>query len=245
MSPIPTLSVVVPAYNEEVLIENTIRKLRCALDQLGVSSEIIIVNDGSHDRTGALADQLSHNLERVVALHQQNQGIGGAFRTGVERASGDYLILWPADMPAEPGDLAPYCAEFGHADVIVGCRRRRVGYNPIMLLNSWLYPKLVEVLFGLRLRDVNWIHAYRREALTKIRLTQRGIPMLAEALIRLRDNGATLVEVDVEMKVRLGGVPSASRFRVMRQTLTGLLSLWSTWRHEIRSVPQACQHPLR
>jgi len=238
MNPVPpALSVVVPAFNEEALLDEAIRRLRRTLDELQLSAEIIIVNDGSRDRTGAIADTLANDLKDVVACHQENQGIGGAFRRGASIATGDYLILWPADMPAAPADLAPYTAQFGKADVIVGVRRMRVGYNPLMAFNSWLYPKLVATLFGLRLRDVNWIHAYRRTQFLKIRLTQKGIPMLAEALIRLRDIGASIVEVDVEMKVRLGGVASASRLKVMRRTLTGLFSLWWTWRKEPRPAP--------
>jgi glycosyltransferase involved in cell wall biosynthesis len=226
------LSVVVPAYNEEALLDEAVRRLRRTLDELRIPSEIIIVNDGSRDRTAAIADQLASELPGVIACHQANQGIGGAFRTGAERAAGEYLILWPADMPADPADFIPFAAQFGRADVIVGVRRARVGYNPLMLFNSWAYPRLVASLFDLRLRDVNWIHAYRREQFAKIRLTQRGIPMLVETLVRLRDVGATFVEIDVEMKARLGGVPSASRVRVMWRTLTGLFSLWRSWRAE-------------
>lgn len=233
------LSVIVPAYNEEALLADAIHRLRRALDALQLSAEIIIVNDGSRDRTPAIADQLARELPRVVACHQQNQGIGGAFRTGVARATGDYLILWPADMPAEASDLTPYAAQFGRADVIVGVRRARVGYNPLMLVNAWLYPRLVRALFDLHVRDVNWIHAYRRKQFLKIRLTQRGIPMLAEALVRLRDAGATFAEVDVEMKARLGGVPSASRLRIMWRTLTGLFSFWRSWRHEPHPSPSS------
>jgi hypothetical protein len=69
----------------------------------------------------------------------------------------------------------------------------------------------------------------------RITLTQRGIPMLVEALVRLRDTGATFIEVDVAMKARLGGVPSAARLRIMWRTLTGLLSFWNLWRQERRS----------
>lgn len=224
------LSVVLPAYNEEALLDGCVRQLHAALAALGVAAEIIIVNDGSRDRTKEIADRLAQDLPGVIAIHQVNQGIGGAFRTGTARATGDYLILWPADMPAEPADLAPYTAQFGRADVIVGVRQARLGYNPLMRLNAWLYPRIVASLFGLRLRDVNWIHAYRRSLFTRITLTQRGIPMLVEALVRLRDLGATFVEVDVQMKVRLGGVASASRLKVMWRTLTGLLSFWKLWR---------------
>jgi glycosyltransferase involved in cell wall biosynthesis len=230
----PALSVIVPAFNEESLLDPSIRALRAALDQCGRVAEIIIVDDGSGDRTGAIADSLSHALSGVAARHQANQGIGGAFRAGAAVASGDYVMLWPADMPATPEDLAPYIAKLGTADVIVGCRRHRLGYNPLMLLNSWIYPRLVSALFDLRVRDVNWIHVYRRTAFERVRLSQRGIPMLAEALVRLRDAGASFTEVDVVMKPRAGGVASASRVRVMARTLFGLFSFWRTWRREKR-----------
>jgi glycosyltransferase involved in cell wall biosynthesis len=237
------LSVVVPAFNEEALLDGAIRQLRATLDALRVPAEIIIVNDGSRDRTGAIADALGTELRGVIVCHQTNQGIGGAFRTGAERATGEYLMLWPAylmlwpaDMPADATDLEPYINQLGRADVIVGVRQARVGYNPVMRFNAWLYPKLVATCFNLHVRDVNWIHAYRRECFLKIHLTQRGIPMLAEALVRLRDIGATFVEVEVAMKERLGGVPSASRWRVMRKTLTGLFGLWWNWRHEQRMM---------
>lgn len=232
----PALSVVVPAFNEEVLLDDAIRKLRNALDALAIAAEIIIVNDGSRDRTPAIVDQLARDLAGVVGIHQKNQGIGGAFRTGAARATGDYLILWPADMPADPEDLRPYAEQFGRAEVIVGVRRARVGYNPLMRLNAKLYPRLVRTLFDLRVRDVNWIHAYKREQFLKITLTQRGIPMLVEALVRLRDLGATFVEVDVDMKARTGGVPSAARPKVMWRTMTGLFAFWRAWRHEPRPV---------
>jgi glycosyltransferase involved in cell wall biosynthesis len=229
------LSVILPAYNEEALLDGCVRQLHGVLVALRVNAEIIIVNDGSHDRTKKIADKLAQDLPGIIAVHQANQGIGGAFRTGTAHATGEYLILWPADMPAEPADLAPYIEQFGRADVIVGVRRARLGYNPLMRLNAWLYPQLVGTLFGLRLRDVNWIHAYRRGLFAKITLTQRGIPMLVEALVRMRDLGATFVEVDVQMKVRLGGVASASRFQVMSHTLRGLFSFWNLWRLEHRA----------
>lgn len=235
----PLLSVIVPAFNEQWLLEGTVRQLHAALGALAIRFEIVLVNDGSRDGTPAIADRLARELPGVCACHQSNQGIGGAFRTGVAHASGDYIMLWPADMPATPSDLAPFATQFGRADVIVGVRRRRVAYNPLMRFNAWVYPRLVRSLFGLRVRDVNWIHAYRRALLQQISLTQRGIPMLAEALVKLRDSGATFAEVDVEMKARMGGIASASRPRIMWRTLTGLFSLWWTWR---RAPKPAARH---
>lgn len=230
----PRLSLIIPAFNEEALLADTVQQLHEVLGQLQQPSEILIVNDGSVDRTGAIADNLSTSLAQVRVLHQKNQGIGGAFSAGSLIADGDYLMLWPADMRPEAPDLTPYLAVLGQADAIIGCRRQRVGYNPLMLVNAWLYPKIVGLLFGLNLRDVNWIHAYRREPFLKLHLTQRGIPMLAETLIRLRDAQASFVEIDVEMRPRTAGKASASRFAVMLRTVRGLFTFWLAWRKEVR-----------
>lgn len=226
----PRLSIILPAFNEEALLVTTVEQLIASLATLGIPTEIVLVNDGSTDATPTLADQLAARLDPVRAVHQANQGIGGAFRHGARLATGEYLMLWPADMPATAEDLVPYIRALGSADVIVGRRRGRAGYNPLMLFNAWLYPKLVSCLFGLALHDVNWIHAYRREKFLAINLTQTGIPMLAEILVRLRDAGATFREIDVVMKPRAGGQASAGRLRVMWRTLTGLFTLWLDWR---------------
>ena len=147
-------------------------------------------------------------------------------------AQHEYVILWPADMPAEPRDLEPFVSRLGLADVIVGVRRRRIDYSALMRFNAWLYPKLIAALFKLTLSDVNWICAYRRSMLVEIPLRRRGIVMLAEILVGIRDRGGTFIEVEVDMKPREGGVASASRFRVMARTLKELSLM--TWERHTR-----------
>jgi glycosyltransferase involved in cell wall biosynthesis len=231
------LTVVVPAFNEETLLADTVRSLLSTLSGLGVAHELVLVNDGSRDRTGAIADELARAYPVITACHQDNQGLGGALRTGIAHSRGEYVLTWPADTPVGRDDLAPLIAALGSADVLVGVRSRRAGYNPLMLVNSWIYPRLVASLFGLRLRDVNWIHLYRTALIQRVTLTQRGIPMLVEALVRLRDLGATFREVPSEMKLRTAGVASASRVRIMWRTLRGLFQFWWQWRRERRVVP--------
>jgi len=233
--PPPSLSVVLPAFNEEALLAGTVRSLCDTLAALSVGYELILVNDGSRDRTGAIADELARANAALAVCHQENQGLGGALRTGIARARGEYLLTWPADVPVERDDLAPFISRLGAADVLVGVRSRRAGYNPLMLVNSWIYPRLVALLFGLHLRDVNWIHLYRTSFIQRVNLTQRGIPMLVEALVRLRDLGATFLEVPSEMKLRTAGVASASRLKVMWRTLQGLFRFWRAWRRGPRT----------
>jgi glycosyltransferase involved in cell wall biosynthesis len=226
----PWLSVVVPAFNEEANLERAVRSLLDELEGRSHPYEIVIVDDGSTDRTGEVASGLADRHPAVSALQQENQGIGGAFRSGLLASRGEYILLWPADMVCREGDLEVYLAASGRADVIVGCRRRRVGYNPLMRFNAALYPYLVRILFGLALTDVNWICLYRASLLRAIDISCQGIPMLAEILVKIRDRGGSFLEVESEMRARQGGAASAARPRVMIATLLGLLRFWWRWR---------------
>jgi len=236
----PTLSVVVPACNEAANLPACVDALHATL--AASPYEVVVVDDGSRDDTAAVAARLAAaQPDRVRLLrHDHNQGLGAALRTGFAAARGDYVTCCPADFITSPDDWAPFAAALGKADVIVGCRVRREGYNPLMRCNAWLYPRLVRLLFGLRLRDVNWISVYRRALVDRVTITQRGIPMLAEILVKLRDQGATFVEVDCRMQPRRTGTPSASRPRVMVRTLHGLFQFWWSYRRpETASTPAA------
>ena len=127
---------VVPAFNEEALMDVHIRMISETLRALDITHEIILVDDGSRDRTGEIAHRLAREVPFCQVHHQLNQGIGGAFRTGLRASRGQYVVLWPVDMPCRTGDLQPYIGCLGRASVIVGCRRRREGYNPLTLMNA-------------------------------------------------------------------------------------------------------------
>ncbi len=227
---IPTLALIVPAWNEAANLPACLETLHATFR--GSSYEIVVVDDGSTDATRAVAERLaSDQPEHVrVLVHVSNQGLGAALRTGFAATRARYVTCCPADFTMTSEDWAPFAAVLGLADVLVGCRSKREGYNLLMRFNAWLYPWLVRGLFGLRLRDVNWISVYRRELVQQITITQRGIPMLTEVLVKLRDLGATFLEVDCRMQPRRSGTPSAARIRVMWRTLIGLLGLWWSYR---------------
>ena len=226
----PTLTVVVPAFNEALNLPACLRTLLATFD--GTAYDAVIIDDGSSDDTPAVARRLADERpDRISVLtHPTNQGLGAALRTGFQAARGEYITCCPADFLMTAEDWSPFAGVLGRADVIVGCRLRREGYNPLMRFNAWLYPRLVRALFGLRLRDVNWICVYRRDLVRRVEITQRGIPMLTEILVKLRDLGATFREVDCRMQPRVVGTPSAARGRVMIRTLTGLFGLWRHYR---------------
>jgi glycosyltransferase involved in cell wall biosynthesis len=246
------ISIVLPVFNEESNLPRCLETLSATFS--GLPYEVVIVDDGSRDGTLSVARRWEgeHPGPIQVLAHERNQGIGGAIRTGIGAARGEYVMTCAADLLFEPEDWAPYAGALGRADVLVGHRLQRVGYNPLMRFNSWLYPHLVATLFGLRLRDVNWICVYRRDLLRGVEITQRGIPMLVEILVKLRDRGASFLEVDCRMQARAVGKPTAGRFKVMWRTLTGLLGFWREYRRQPRPagvearpvpVPSVAEHP--
>jgi glycosyltransferase involved in cell wall biosynthesis len=230
------VSIVVPAWNEEHSIEECVRTIYGTLRSREMDFEIVVVDDGSRDQTLAAARKLEQEFPGAVRVeaHGTNQGLGAALRTGFLAAQGEYLTVCPADFLLTLEHWLPFESALGQADVLVGCRQRRAGYNLLMRFNSWLYPYLVSFLFGLRLRDVNWICVYRKNQLCQIDLTQRGIPMLTEMLVKLRDLGATFREVDCQQQARTRGTASASRLSVMWKTLTGLIGFWRQYRRSPR-----------
>lgn len=234
-----SISVVVPAFDEELTIEVAVRSIAQSLDALGVEHEVVIVDDGSRDGTGAVADRLAAERSRVAVVHQPNGGLGSAFATGISEATKERILLWPADMTASPETLAPYLTLAPPTDVIVGCRRGRVGYTPLMRVNAWVYPRLVRALFGLELRDVNWICLYPAALLKRIPIARCGHAMLTEILVGCRDRGAGFTEIDVDMQARVHGSASAGRFTVMWRTLRELLVLWSERRRAARTDGEA------
>ena len=229
------LSIIVPAYNEQANLPTCLATL---LDTFaGASCEILVIDDGSRDQTLMVARRIADQYPDVIRVlaHKSNQGFGAVLRTGFGEAKGRYVMCCPADFVMTSNDWRPFETALGQVDVVVGCRVRREGYNTLMKFNAWLYPKLVRRLFGLRLRDVNWISIYRRDLVSKVEITQSGVPMLVEILVKLRDLGATFREVDCQMQPRTIGTPSAARFTVMWRTLTGLLTLWRSYRPQIPS----------
>ena len=147
----PLVSFVVPAYNEEIALAATVDSVLETLNALQVTHFVVIVNDGSHDGTATIADRLAAKNAQVEVIHQDNKGIGGAFKAGLQRSRGRYVMLWPSDMPCSVEVLKPLLDATGKADVIVGCRRSRAGYSWLMRFNSWLYPMLLRILFGMKL----------------------------------------------------------------------------------------------
>jgi len=220
-SPKAGLSVVVPAYNEEMLIEDMVTDLLETGRRWTGALEVIIVNDGSSDRTAEIIDRLAREHEGVRAMHQtQNRGFGAAVRMGLENAAHDLVTFCPADHRFSDKEFEVYLTLIKHADAVIGYRRERRRHQKLYpWLVSQVYHALVNVLFCQDLYDVNWIHMYHRDQLPDFLGASDGVFFLAETIIRAKRRGLNVVGVDVGYARREAGGATGRKPGTIVETL--------------------------
>jgi glycosyltransferase involved in cell wall biosynthesis len=156
-----------------------------------------------------------------------NRGIGGGFRTGVAEAGGEHMILIPADLALDLAELEKYLHAAQEADVVVGVCEVRGDYTPYRLLVSWLNIRAIQLLFHMPLRQFNYVSLYRLDWLRCIEIEYwQSAFFFAEVLIKLRDLGARLVEVDVGYAPRAGGRATGARPGFILRTAGDMLHCW-------------------
>lgn len=208
IDPATELSVVLPAFNEELCIEASAREVLAFLEQHYPEHELLLVNDGSADRTGELIDGLARQFPRVVALHQpRNLGYGAALARGFRAARGRFVFYTDSDGQFDIRELLPVHRELLQrgADAAFGYRIERDDPR-IRLVLSWIYNRLVRVLFWVGVRDVDCaFKLFRREVLEAMRLDARDFFIDTELVARTRKLGFKSFEVGVQHYPRRAG----------------------------------------
>jgi dolichol-phosphate mannosyltransferase len=218
------LSIVIPCFNEEGALERVVRDIARAAEERDGNFEILIVDDGSRDRSPAIADALEREVPRVRVLrHSKNRGFGAAFTTGVGAAHGDLITLIPADGQFPANDLGRLLAR-AEADVVVGYRIDRK--DPVRRrITTTLFYFVMFFVFGIGLRDINWIKLYRRRVLETVRPSFSGIGIDAELMVGARRRGFRFAQTRVGYLARTTGRSTGDDPRRIAQTLLELLRL--------------------
>ena len=217
----PDVSVLVPAKDEAENLTEFVRLTREALLPLPYACELVIINDGSHDGTARLLEELTlkHPFVRVVT-HRMQRGIADALKSGADLARGRVLVYYPADLQYLPSDIPTLVAPIleGQADVVTGTKQGQ--YNKRFV--SGVYNALCRWLFGVRVKDLNSVKAYRREIMDMVPMRpdwHRFMVVIAAAQ-RFR-----LAERPVPAHPRRAGI---SKFGIGRIPV-GVLDLMSVW----------------
>jgi glycosyltransferase involved in cell wall biosynthesis len=223
----PYVSVVIPAYNEEATLRSTVTLVAEKLSELETTFEIIIVNDGSTDRTRVIAEDLRAADNRILLTdHPRNLGPGSGVYTGIEAAMGEFVIFIPADLALDIGELHKYFETSQTCDLVVGVRSDRRDYSLARKFVSLVNIALIKLLFGMKERQFNYIHMYWREMLQQLEIASRSVFITAEIMIRARDMGYRLQEVEILYVPRAGGKAACGKPRVIFAAVKDLARFW-------------------
>jgi glycosyltransferase involved in cell wall biosynthesis len=214
---VPSISVVLPAWNEERNVAQAIREAVTALEGLGADYEVIVVDDGSRDGTARVVGELqaSHPQVRLVR-HEVNRGYGQALRSGYAAAQKDLVLIHHADSQFDLTEIKRFLPLLAQADIVCGYRAQRA--DPFMRkINALGWNMVVRLLFGYLARDIDCgFKLFRREILDHVHLTAtRGAMIDTELLASARARGYRLAELPVTHLPRLGGQPTGAHLDVI------------------------------
>ncbi len=232
--PTPEVSVAIPAYNEESTLEEVVTEATEAAALVARRYEVVIVNDGSVDRTGEIADRLADGHEAVrVVHHASNRGFSGAIRSCIENAAGDYVFLGPADGQARYGDLIRFWELTDRHDLIFSEREERQDGIHRKLASAMFYT-FFRALFGERLPQFSATFLFRRDAIPEFPVAVRPdasnfVPVLYLTALW---QGCRIGIVASSCDPRRGGVAKGSSVSNAIRTMIEDVALW--WQLRIR-----------
>ncbi len=224
----PSVSIVIPAFNEEENLEVTVREALSLLNDRFSSYEILIINDGSADRTASVASQIAKLNPNIRFVNREkNMGLGYTVRQGYELATKEYTIWVPGDGGMKKESLDSIFNVIGKADLVVpyianpefrSWTRRIISKTYIMILN---------LLFGLKLRCYNGTILYRTKFLKATQSSTFGYFFFAETLIVLLKSGCSYVEVPTHHQQRTPAKSKAFTIKNISEILkTAILLTW-------------------
>lgn len=225
----PTISFFCPAYYDEKNLPILIPKVIKVLKKNASNFEVVIVEDGSPDKTGAVADQLAIKFKPYIRVihHAKNMGYGTALRTGFNNANlYEYTFYTDGDNQFDVNELEKMISHLKNYDAVIGFRNRRA-LTTKRLIQTWLFNLIAKKFFNLKVRDINCsMKIISRKALNSIKLESKGAFIDAELLIKISDKKYKIKEVAVSHFPRNFGKASGGSVKVIYNTIAELLRFY-------------------
>jgi glycosyltransferase involved in cell wall biosynthesis len=221
-----SISVFFPCYNEQGNIARTTQRAIDVLQKLNSDYEVIIVDDGSSDTTGQIADEIAGQNNRVkVVHHPTNLGYGASLQSGFKAATKELVFYTDGDGQFNINELPSLLPLIKQYDII-SCYRLNRQDNLIRKLNGWAWTKLVGFLFNMKIRDIDCaFKLYKREIFDNIQMSSRGALISAEILARAVRKGYTITQRPVHHYPRTAGVQTGAKPRVIFRAFKELFKL--------------------
>lgn len=233
-----SLSIFFPAYYDEHNIPKVVHSALRVVGELGIQTyEIIIVEDGSPDRTGEVADELAARYQNVrVIHHEKNMGYGAALRTGFLAAKHDYVFYTDGDNQFDLDELKKFVALIPYTDIVSGFRIVKQ-YSAYRKLTSSVYNFILRKLFDIHDRDVDCaFKLYPTELFKRIEIESRDAFIDAEISIKARLLGYKSTEVGVTHLPRLDGISTGARPSVILRTMGEIYRSYRKYRRQLKEA---------
>ncbi len=221
-----SISLVFPAYNEELNIEKSISEAIRVLTQYADKFEVIVVNDGSADKTAEIVNRLAETDGRVIPVHhEKNRGYGAAIGSGFKKSCYDFVFFTDSDLQFNLEEISELIKWINNYDIVVGYRAKRA--DPMhRKLNAWAWNQLVRALLGIKVRDIDCaFKLFRRKVFDTITLNSLGAMVNTELLAMSAQHGFTMKEVPVSHYPREKGQQTGASLRVIAKAFVELYKM--------------------
>lgn len=221
------LTFIMPALNEEKNIAQAMENGVRSFDTFGINGEIVVINDGSRDRTEALVQSAMATYGNRVRLlvHESPQGIGASFWEGVEAARGESVVLMPGDNENDPDEILRYYKLLNHVDIVIPFVYNKHVRSLFRNFLSLTYRFIINTTFLVYFNYTNGTILYRKSILQTLKHRSRGFFFQTDILIRLVKSGYLFAEVPYRLNLRKEGLSKAVSFPSFVQVVKGYLRL--------------------
>lgn len=220
------LSVIMPALNEEKNIAAAVKNTLMAFSKFNINGEIIVVNDGSTDKTENIVNNIINKERRVRVLkHGDPKGIGASFWEGVDNAKGDIIVMLPGDNENDPLEILRYYRMLEHVDIVIPFvynKRVRSLFRNIL---SYLYRFIINTTFLVNFNYTNGTILYRKSMLKELDYRSNSFFFQTDILIRTVKKGYLFAEVPYRIDLRKEGISKAVTFPSLLKVMRGYLRL--------------------
>jgi glycosyltransferase involved in cell wall biosynthesis len=223
--PLTSISVIIPAYNDETTVGRLIDDVDCLLNEICTDYEIVCINDGSKDNTLSVLQQRAARLKNIrVINHPVNQGFGKTIRELYLTGCKDLIFSLPGDYQFAPKEMLTMAHGLKDHDFVIGLRVKR-NDPPRRKLQSHIYNLMLRLFYGVRFKDVNSIKLFKREILQYFTLESMTPFVDAELCIKAYKAGFAVVELPIEHLPRLSQGASGGKISVITDTFGDLIKM--------------------
>lgn len=222
------ITAVMPALNEEGNLAAAVANVLDSYSRMGITGQLLIVNDGSSDSTGSMAEEFSRRQQNVKVIHHAApDGIGASFWDGVREADGDVVTMIPGDGENDAAEILRYLPLMQQVDIVVPFVYNREVRSFRRRLLSIVYREIIKASFGLSLNYMNGTVMYRRCIFEGVELKCGGFFYQTELLIKTIKRGYLYAEVPCALNVRSGGESKATTLASLKKVARAYLETFA------------------